>query len=405
MILFKAIRHTDEAVLSSVFKGEYRNHSSISELISSAMSHIKVANQKRKKRSADYWFSATNDFYTALRYLNDHQDDEYKYNGIAIIELPNTLESGFIYDDVLRENGYIDKKIIENEIVCNWKCNDDGIVWLLDMSSRTTINYLASVLWLKGNDTTFRDFRVLRTSNKDHEFLILGENIKYSFIDMDTANNLSNQLSGLENCIANKHNKLFQVFLDNAPEGKFKTDLFSKAQRSYFNEEEEYDDYLSYEIDVLRQDAIDRDSYWGDDFLDINEMDLKRRVELNRKDRKDREIHHFYSLVEGIYSEKRAIKRFSDFHMLNYRDKDIIDFAEYEPIRKVNYVDFEIALAAYIYSGLNMYGVMQEQNTVSVLAHLYKNEFPEVFSEHQWLFLRNFCPRELYLGIFKDEGK
>lgn len=399
MILFKAIKQTDKSKLSSTFIGQYGNDSSISELIQAAMGHIKVANQKRENRSPDYWFSATNDFYTALRYLNAHRDDEYGYNGIARIELPNTDKVGYIYDFSLRENGYLEKKVIDNEVICEWKPNEDGIVWILDMSSQATINYLASLFWLKGNDTTFRDFRVLRTSNKDHEFLILGENIKYSFIGVDTANKLMSKIRGANNYIDNWYTELFWKFVSNAPESDLKTELLNKVQIKHFTAEEEYNEYLFDEIYWLRKNAIENDSYWGDDFLELDKKDLKRRFYLDRKDRQDRSIRCFYGLVEGRYSPERARRRFREFHKLNYEDKDIIDFDKYEPVRKTKTISFYGALTAYIYSGFNMYGVMQEQNLFVILAHLYHDRFTEVFNCKYWKFYRNF---QLYIGMFSD---
>ncbi|MDR3583766.1 MAG: hypothetical protein P4L59_00370 [Desulfosporosinus sp.] len=394
MIIFKAIEEKDKPILSSSFQGEFKDHACVTDLIKSAMGHIKVANQKRKNRSSDYWYSATNDYFTALKYLNEHRNDEYHYSGIALIELSNTDKSGYIYDDSLRVNGYIEKEIIGDEIVCKWKPNADGIVWVLDMSSQDTVDYLASILWLKGNDSTFRDFRVLRTSNKDQEFLILGENIKYEFIDSDKANKFHNQFIGVNNFIYNWHTELFWLFISNAPDSAIKRQLFNEY---YVPEKYENDEYHAWEL-WQRWFEIEDESNWGDNSSYIDKTNEQNRL-----------IRQFYGIAEGLFSKKRADKRFKEFHQLEYIDKDIIDFDEYDPIRREDFIDFQMALDAYIYSGKDRYKVMKtlERSRFRIIVLLYKEKYPEIFNDDIWEYYKYvnklFHFNKFRIGIFKDE--
>jgi hypothetical protein len=112
-------------------------------------------------------------------------NDKYDYNGIALIELPETNQTGYIYDENLREKGYIAKDIINNIAKQNWMTNNDGIALSLDMSSVFTINYLASYLWLKGNRKSLGNIRTYLNAESKDEVLLLGENISFEFISKE----------------------------------------------------------------------------------------------------------------------------------------------------------------------------------------------------------------------------
>lgn len=91
MRLYKAIKYDGERDMTSSFNEKYKFHSCWEDLIITAFSHIARGEHKKEK---DYWISASKSFSYALKYL----DKSEKYNGIAVIDLPNTLATGKIYD-------------------------------------------------------------------------------------------------------------------------------------------------------------------------------------------------------------------------------------------------------------------------------------------------------------------
>lgn len=363
MLLFKAIKYSGDNCLNSYFQESYKYDSSAIELIEAAMGHVKVANQKRSKRDSDYWISATYDFNTALRYLNDHKDGVYGYNGIACIELPNTHKMGYIYDNKLREDGYIEKRCLKEGVELDWMPNEDGVIWLLDMSNEYTINYLASLMWLKGNDSTFRDLRVLRTSIKDNEVLMLLEDTKFNFIDIETANKLASKIPNTTIKPANWHEELYSLLLYYAPESELKDDIVLQELRNIFDEYD-YDDNL-----------IDNREY---------------------------RISEFYRIIAGSYSKKNAIRRFDEYHKLDYADKEIIEFERYEPITFKYNIEYNKILAAYLHACLNTYEVMKENDKFTVLAHLYKKNHPELFNKDILDYIKRFNLDDFQFGKFSD---
>jgi len=183
MRLYKAIKYDgkSEIKMSSGLMTVNRNSYDWETLICQAISHISHGDRKTKNK--DCWISTTYDYNIACGYLNN---ERYDYNGIAVIDLPHTDITGYIYDDRLREDGYIDRNMIDSQLIS--KPNVDGILATLDMSSDFTWNYLGSCLWLKGNASVLGNFRAYRNSHKYGEVLILGEDISFSFIKKEDVN-------------------------------------------------------------------------------------------------------------------------------------------------------------------------------------------------------------------------
>lgn len=184
MLLFKAINydgHSKKELSSHFLKGydianinrEDISASSFKDMIITGFSHITHGDKKKIK---DYWISTTSDYSIAIdKYLNN---PKYNFNGIAVIDLPNTIFSGQIYDNNLKKFGYIDKNFSGNQVLPIWETNRDGIIFTLDMSSPYTISYLASYFWLMGHITVLDGFRPFTYARASKEVLIMGEKNK-----------------------------------------------------------------------------------------------------------------------------------------------------------------------------------------------------------------------------------
>lgn len=402
MILFKAINssHYPDMCFSSNFNPNFRIDS-WENMIAAAYSHVIHDNKKRKELNRDYWLSATNDYEVAYRYLTNKN---HNFDGIAVIELPNTLYSGYIYDDTLRTRGYIEKDL--NKQVCLWKPNQDGIITVLDMSSIPTIYYLSSYLWLKGNNSTPKSFRAVRSANKDHEFLFLGQNINFKFLDKQTSKRIYQEKKWGLYPTKDLNLDLLLGIIKYAPDSDIKRKVLQERNLEYTSQSDSYEEFLQDEIDYLREIAIENEDYWGDDFIDVDEKDLKSRFYKKRKQEKDFFVNQFYENVSYVYMREKVYKRFKKFPKLEYKDKDVIDFSEYEVVEKFIPLEFSYIIRAYIYSGYNMGAVIKELGLHNLINELYK-EFTVpallgVSIDDCLNFELNFHPKELCLGIYSE---
>jgi len=173
---------------------------------------------------------------------------------------------------------------------------------------------------------------------QDNELLILGENIEYSFLNINEAEKLNTILIDekrtLQCACPNWHKELFWIFAEYAPEGERKIQLFKEKGRMYTSREEAYNEFESVEIDFIRDNLGEDDVYYGDEFLDIDYVDLKKRFEISYDDEKIERIRKYYGVAEYIYSAEASKNKINDFHKLKYEDKDIIDFDKYTPTSK-----------------------------------------------------------------------
>lgn len=338
MFLFKAINYTDDAPkkMTSEFKGRYTEHACFEDIITTAFSHISHGDVKREK---DYWISTTKDINKAIELLNSNR---YDYNGIAIIELPETQQTGYIYDKCLREKGYIGKEIINNKAVQIWQPNNDGIVLSLDMSSVFTINYLASYLWLKGNKGALGNIRAPLYANAKAEVLLLGENISFEFISKEDIEKpyelISNRFKEKE--ISDYYGTIYKNFME-------------LAYKSAFKEKPIKDEF----------DIFDRSKY---QYYSYNEMDdIRKEI-----------IGAFYKNAKYTFDRRIA----SEFYKLSYANKDTEDFNQYD--FNIPYddrgVSFNHYFLAYVYSQiyitLKLKGKLEEiEPSWKILNDVYGN--------------------------------
>jgi len=344
MILFKAINYKEDSPkkMTSDFKGEYLEHSCFEDIITTAFSHVSSGDKKKIK---DYWISTTKNIYTAIELMNN---DKYDYNGIAIINLSETNQTGFIYDEILREKGYIAKDIINNVSKQLWKPNKDGMVLSLDMSSVFTINYLASYLWLKGNRDSLGNIRTYLNAKSKYEVLLLCENISFEFISKEDIeqHDLISKFSKEQNIITDYYATLYKDFIELAPESEFKEERIKAIS------------------DISK---IDESKY---KYYDYYEMENKRKEV----------ISSFYKNAKYTFDRQRAKRSFYELNKLYYEDKDIIDLNEYEFIKP--YDDSKISsdyyLWAYVCSGAYMHlkltGKLKERRIIwQIINKLYKD--------------------------------
>lgn len=179
MRLYKAIKYdgVSEKVLNSDLVGKHKDVHTWKELVEIAFSHISHGDKKKNK---DAWISVTYDYEVARSYL---ENEKYDFNCIAVIDLPNTDCTGYIYDDTLRKFGYIDKDLGYPKKDLYSIGNEDGVIALLDMSSPFTLMYLGTYLWLKGNINPLGNLRANRTAKKYKEVLLLANNVKFQILE------------------------------------------------------------------------------------------------------------------------------------------------------------------------------------------------------------------------------
>lgn len=385
MILYKAIKYSrgSPCEMSSSFEGKYRLHSCWEDLVTTAFSHVSSGDKKNVK---DYWISATKNLQAAIDYLDDKKYEYKGYNGIAVIDLPNTLESGRIFDNSLREFGYIDKEIALDEVKSHWSPNGDGIVASLDMSSPFTLHYLAAFLWLKGNRYSLGNLRAINYASAREEILLLGDRIKFEFWPEKAARKvLTPQFANgnFKQAVIPDHNmELFKVFLENAPESRDKNDWLGMFK------------IYRHDIEGEIEDKLRNEGCQGEHLM----VEVKKEVERI----KDDSTEEFFKNARWSFDRNKAKKRFSEFARLF--DKEIIDFSEYEIVsemRKLNFYDY---LYAYIYAG-----AYYSQNTQStgeipcwkILNTLHDSEY--IPSEIRFEDFFNFYTHSL--GVCRNKGE
>lgn len=379
MILYKAINYDgfSEKVLNSEFYAEYsttknyeydKSASCFEDIIKNALSHISQGNKKRQK---DYWISTTSDYSIAInKYLNDNR---YNFNGIAVIELPNTMYSGYIYDYNLRERGYIDKVFRDGNVFPSWNTNSDGIAISLDMSSEFTVYYLSSYLWLKGNIRPLHNWRAFAYAIKDKEVLIMGQNIKFKFISRE---NIDKEIKKLKNKkIDDYYEDLFKIFIESAPDSDQKEEFLG---RDYRSEEMEYDEYLSNHISYI---VGEDDKYmdWSNPIIKekiindyyINESEVRLNFNEEIENEREKKLMKFYKNTRFKYIYKKAYKRFLNFKDLKYENKDSIDFSEYEVTEENKKISFDKYLYAYFYSNYYLNTISDGKLKLTLWKRLY----------------------------------
>ena len=332
MILFKAINYKENfpQKMTSKFEGKYIEDSCFEDIITTAFRHVSHGDRSKEK---DYWISTTKSFSKAIELMNS---DKYNYNGIAILELSETEHTGFIYDECLREKGYIAKEIRDNEAKQKWKVNNDGIVLSLDMSSEFTINYLASYLWLKGNKKSLGNIRTYRYAKSHDEVLILGENISFEFISKETIQDNYDSFNDIirqENIIRDYNTLLYKKFIELAPESS------KKKQIKILNNISDGETY----------------EYYSD-----NELDYVRR----------KEISSFYENAKFTFNKRIAKKIFNDEQCT---ELDINEFVKPYDDREIS---FEYYLWAYICSGvyINLKSNEERRFIWKIINELYEGE-------------------------------
>lgn len=336
MKVFKAINYKEGSPknMSSEFCGKYLEHSCLEDIFTTAFSHISHGDRKQTK---DYWISTTKDIHKAIELL---QDKKYSYNGIAIIDLPNTKQTGYIYDENLREKGYIKKYIIDDISEQKWKCNNDGIVYSLDMSSAITINYLASYLWLKGNRKSLGNIRTYLNANSKQEVLLLGENISFEFISKDDIEkfNIVSKLPKEKNIINDYNIQIVKNFIELAPESKFKNEEILCLNKIIPMDASKYNHYNSFEMENKRKEIISL----------------------------------FYKNARYTFDRKRAGKSFRKLN--NASDK--CDFSKPYDDKDVIFSDYLWAyICSEIYISLKLSGKLEERNSLwQILNELYEKQ-------------------------------
>lgn len=227
MILFKAINYEENCSLemSSEVKGKYINECIWEEMIVNAFSHISQKNEK------NYWISTNKSLKTAIEYMNEPM---YNFNGIAVIELPNTIESGRIYDTGLREYG--------GRLGGDWIPNADGIIVTLDMTSVFTQNYLGTFLCLRQRISPLKNFVEKSYADINDEVLILGEGIKFEFYGKNQQNALEDKYKDkyTENPIIDYLAEITESFIACSPNANQKCNIKNRNEKEiykFFNNE------------------------------------------------------------------------------------------------------------------------------------------------------------------------
>ena len=400
MKLFKAIKRiASEDSINSKFSDNYMIESSWEDLVSSAFTHISHGD---RKKSTDCWISTTKSYEVALEYLNN---ESYDFNGIAVLDLPYTDKLGYIYDSNLRNYGFIDKNIISPRETQNlWEKNPDGIVVALDMSSEFTIAHLASYLWLRGNQSTLGNCRAQNYAIKDKEVLLLGEDIKYKFIEKENAHKLLGEYSSYDNNVPDYYLSLYKLFVDYAPISKHKEEFYNKlsVNLDFVSTLTSYDDFYSNEIDYLKEDM--GLNFISDDLIKwhIDESDIKHKYEKYKDEYFNNMLKNYYLNAGYHFDNKAASYRFKEFHKLDYKDKDLIDFDKYSPAISIGEANFDTYLYAYAYSLVYIFIKNNSQKNkikdlFNLLNLLYNNRF--IYEDVSYGDFFNYYTRAL--GIFK----
>lgn len=399
MKLFKAIRHIDkENFISSKFSDNYLNESSWEDLINSAFTHISHGD---RKKASDCWISTTKSYEIALEYLNN---TNYNFNGIAVLDLSATKDLGYIYDSNLRNYGYIDKEVISPAKINNkWEKNSDGVVVALDMSSEFTIAHLASYLWLKGNQRTLGNCRAQNYAINDKEVLLLGEDIKFEFIEKENAHNLLYKYSSYNNT-PDYYLSLYKLFVDYAPNLKLKDEFYSKLpnDKLFVSNLLEYEEFYSNEIYHLKE-HMDL-NFLSDNLLEwhIDEKEIEFKYDRYKTEYYINKLNDYYPNASYHFDNKAASYRFKEFNKLDYKDRDLIDFNKYNPAIGIGQADFDSFLYAYAYSLVYIFIKNNSQKNkikdlFNFLNLLYNNRF--IFEDVSYENFFNYYTKSL--GIFK----
>lgn len=339
MRLFKAIKYDGDSskTMTSIFNRKYKFESCWDGMIITAFSHISSGDHKIEK---DYWISTTKSFATAVEYLRNKKD--YQFNGIAIIDLPNTNETGRIYDPTLRDFGYIDKSVSVDEVIPLWSHNEDGVVASLDMSSQFTINYLAAYLWLKGRILTLGNQRAITYANSKDEVLLIGNGIKFEFVsEEEIAVRYNSYLH--QDIIYDYNMELYKLLIQYAPESTDKDDFLKANNVCNYK-------YMFGEIEEnLREKGV------VEEYIAFEVAKEISRI-------KDQSAIKFFENAKYCFDRKVANGRFLMQSALSYKDKDIIDFEgfneRYEVLKSYKNISFNDCIDAYINAGAYYHGKM-----------------------------------------------
>lgn len=414
MILFKAIYYdgNSEKEFNSEFREEYsianldKNDTSAScfeNIIKMAFSHVGNGDKKKIK---DYWISTTSDYSIAIdKYLNN---SKYSFNGIAVINLPNTEFSGYIYDDNLRKFGFIDKDFSQYKVLPLWNTNSDGIAVTLDLSSEYTISYLASYLWLKGSRSSLDGFRPFTYANSSKEILIMGEKIKFEFIPKDKVEMYRKKYAS--NKVNDYYSFLYLDFFCYAPDSELKKSIFAN---NYLSEKDEYNEYL---IDNISHILGEEGSYIDlsepfvmkevIDNFGIDEKYIRRMFNEKKENEKIKSIMRFYENTQYKYEHKKASNRFYNYRKQydkwKCEDKDIIDYFEFNIVYKNYKITFEKYLYAYVYASIYLLFKLDNKyrkklNAWKILNKLYNYRFVGKDGIRKDQFMRNY--KNYYPGI------
>jgi|GEM_PF-2806293 len=355
MRLYAAIKHEQEyehkqehrhendqkKVVTSAFNGSATSECCWYDLIKTALTHVSHGDVKQVK---DCWISTSKSLTTAIHYLNN---PKYDFTGIAVFDLTATEITGEIYDETLRDFGYIER-IAENNFHFEnqWSPNADGIVATLDLSDAPTVAYICSLLWLKGGRKASGNIRALRYAKNDDEVLLLGENIAYTYYPRNKVTSLLNEKRE-DKAILSLYTQLFSYIYANGP-------LASAEVLANGNKSElpmSLEDYIAYGL--------------GYGYVPIKGPNngVKGTVEIvdDREDMTDlygmylknyhaQKLMKYYRNSVYHFMPESAMARFREYRHLSYADKEIIDFEKYEPVVVVGEIDFDKILYAYVYS-------------------------------------------------------
>jgi len=390
MRLYAAIRHEGEhehdkeGMITSVFNGNATSECCWYDLIQTALTHVSHGDVKRVK---DCWISTSKRLATAINYLNN---PKYDFTGIAVFDLHATKITGEIYDETLKDFGYIERIIDEKGRFENqWHPNADGVVATLDLSDAPTVAYICSFLWLKGGRKASGNIRALRYAKNDDEVLLLGENIAYTYYPRNQVISLLNEKRE-DKAISSLYRQLFSYIYANGPLASAEVLMgYDKSELPIPIEE-----YIAYgsENGYVPKGSLDVFERVSIDSVDVD--DKERMTVLYfaylKKHHREQLMKYYRNIVYHFVPEK-AMAKFTEYHHLSYADKDIIDFEKYEPVAVVGEIDFDEILYAYVYS--LCYYMLKDEAKESGSTKQYLKNFYYMINE---AYDRRFLTRDLH---------
>ena len=163
-----------------------------------------------------------------------------------------------------------------------------------------------------------------------------------------------------------------------------------------------YDDFYSNEIDYLKEDM--GLNFISDDLIKwhIDESDIKHKYEKYKDEYFNNMLKNYYLNAGYHFDNKAASYRFKEFHKLDYKDKDLIDFDKYSPAISIGEANFDTYLYAYAYSLVYIFIKNNSQKNkikdlFNLLNLLYNNRF--IYEDVSYGDFFNYYTRAL--GIFK----